>query len=68
MSPPSHNFVVIAPMIMKFCTSIKLDIFYTTVAKKFVTSLLLHNYDVITCILATCRPKLQMLVTPKPFG
>ena len=46
-----HNFVVIAPMIMKFDTGIKLDVFYTKVTKKFVTSLLLRNYDVITCIL-----------------
>ena len=49
---PHHNFAVIAPMIMKFATDIKLDVFYTMVAKKFVTSLLLRNYDVITCILA----------------
>ena len=49
---PHHNFVVLAPMIMKFGTSIKLDVFYTMVTKKFVTSLLLRNYDVITCILA----------------
>ena len=49
---PYHNFVVIAPMIMKFGTGIKLDVLYTIVTKKFVTSLLLHNYDVITCILA----------------
>ena len=34
---PHHNFVIIAPMIMKFCTDIKLDVFYTTVTK---------NYDV----------------------
>ena len=47
-----HNFVVIVPMIMKFGTGIKLDVFYTMVTKKFVTSLLLRNYDVITCILA----------------
>ena len=52
MSPPHHNFVVIAPMIMKFGTSVKLDVLYTMVTKKFVTSLLLHHYDVITCILA----------------
>ena len=26
---PHHNFVVIAPMIMKFGTGIKLDLFYT---------------------------------------
>ena len=47
-----HDFVVIAPMIMKFSTSIKLDVFYTMGTKKFVTSLLLRNYDVIACILA----------------
>ena len=28
-----HNFVVVAPMIMKFGTSIKLDVFYTMVTK-----------------------------------
>ena len=50
--PPHHNFVVIAPIIMKFGTDIKLDVFYTIVTQKFVTSLLLRNYDVITCILA----------------
>ena len=50
--PPYHNFVVIAPMIIKFGTDIKLDLFYTMVTKKFVRSLLLRNYDVITCILA----------------
>ena len=53
-------------MIMKFGTGIKLDVFYTMVTKTFVTSLLLHNYDVITCILADGRPKFQMLITPKP--
>ena len=38
----SHqNFVVIAPMIVKFGIGIKLDVFYTMVSKKFVTSLLL---------------------------
>ena len=31
MRAPHHNFVVIAPMIMKF--SIKLDVFYTMVTK-----------------------------------
>ena len=30
---PHHNFVVIAPMIMKFCTGVKLDVFYTMVTK-----------------------------------
>ena len=49
---PHHNFVVTAPMIMKFHTSVKLDVFYTTVTKIFVMSLLLRHYDVISCILA----------------
>ena len=49
---PHHNFVVIALMIMKFGPGVKLDVFYTMVTKKFVTSLLLRHYDVITCILA----------------
>ena len=31
---PHHNFVVIAQMIMKFGTGIKLSVFYTTVAKR----------------------------------
>ena len=39
-------------MVIQFGTDIKLDVFYTTVTKNFVTSLLLRNYDVITCILA----------------
>ena len=45
-----HNFAVIAQMIMKFGTGIKLYVFYTMLTKKFVTSLLLRNYDAITCI------------------
>ena len=49
---PHHNFVVIALMIMKFGTGVKLDVFYTMVTKKFMTSLLLRHYDAITCILA----------------
>ena len=49
---PYRNFVVIAPMIMKFGTGMKLDVFYTGVANKIVTSLLLRNYDVITYIVA----------------
>ena len=28
-----HNFVVIAPMIMKFGTGVKLDVFHTMVIK-----------------------------------
>ena len=47
---PDHNFVVIVPMIMKFGTGVKPHVFYTVVTKKFVTSLLLRHYDVITCI------------------
>ena len=35
MMAPHHKFVVIAPMIMKFGTGIKLDVFYTMVTKKF---------------------------------
>ena len=52
MRAPHHNFVVIAPMIMKLGTDIKPDVFFTMVTKKFVTSLLFCNYDLITCILA----------------
>ena len=52
MRAPHHNFVVIALMIMKFGTGVKLDVFYTMVTKKIVTSLLLRQCDVITCILA----------------
>ena len=46
---PHHNVVVIDPM--KFGTGVKLDLFYTIVTKMFVTSLLLRNNDIITCIL-----------------
>ena len=52
MRAPHHNFVVMAPMIMKFGIGTKLDVFYTVVTKKYVSSLLLRHYDVITCILA----------------
>ena len=31
---PHHNFVVIASMIMKFDTAVKLDVFYTMVTKQ----------------------------------
>ena len=51
MRGPNHNFVVISPMIIKFGTGVNLDVFFTMVTKKFVTSLLLRNYDVIACIL-----------------
>ena len=50
--PPHHTFVVIAPMIMKFGTDVKLDVFYTMVTKNIVTSLLLRHNDVISSILA----------------
>ena len=33
MRAPYHNFVVIAPMIMKFGTGTWLDVFYTVVTK-----------------------------------
>ena len=33
MRCPHHTFVVIAPMIMKFGTGVKLDVFYTMVTK-----------------------------------
>ena len=52
MRAPRHNFVVIAPMIIKFGTGVKFDVFYTMVTKKIVTSLLLRHYDVITFIIA----------------
>ena len=52
MPLPHHDFVVIAPMIMKFGTGMKLDVFYTMITKKFATSLLLCKYDVIICIFA----------------
>ena len=52
MRVPHHNFAVNAPMIMKFGTGVKLDVFYTMVTKTFVTSQLLRHYDVKTCILA----------------
>ena len=51
MKPPPELYCYIAPMIMKFGTDMKLDVFYTS-ATKIVTSLLLRNYDVMTCILA----------------
>ena len=43
-----HNFVVVALMTLKFGTGIKVDVFNTIVTKKFIKSLLLRNYDVIT--------------------
>ena len=54
-------------MIMKLDAGIKLEVLHTMVTKPFVTSLLLRNYDVITCISLTHRPKFQMLVSPKPL-
>ena len=52
MRTTHHNFVVIVSMIVKFGTCIKLEVFFTMITQKFVTSLLLRNYDVITCIIA----------------
>ena len=49
---PHHNYVVMALMVLKFGTGIKLDILYTMVAKTFLTSVLLRNYDITTFILA----------------
>ena len=40
--PPPHHFVVIAPMIMKFGTGTKLDVFHTMATK----SLWRHYYYV----------------------
>ena len=56
MASTHHNFVVIASMIIKFGTVTQLDVFYTVLTKTFVTSLLLRNYDAITCILADAFP------------
>ena len=50
---PHHYFAIIAPMVIKFGTEMRLDVFYSTMAtKQTVISLVLRNYDVITCILA----------------
>ena len=54
-TPPHNNFVVIAPMIMKFETGMKLDAFYKMETKNCDVNLLLRNYDVITCILANSQ-------------
>ena len=35
MRAPRHNFVVIVPMIMKFGTGVKSDVFYTMVTKNW---------------------------------
>ena len=59
MRAPHHNFVVFAPMITKSGTAMKLDVFWTLATNSFVTSLLLRNYDVITCILANEWAKLS---------
>ena len=51
MRAPHHNFVVIALMIVKFGTAVKLDVFYTTVTKNCDVTTIRH-FDVMTCILA----------------
>ena len=43
---------IITLLLMKFGTCIKLDVFYIMITKNVVTSPLLRNYNVITCILA----------------
>ena len=47
MRAPHHDFVVIAPIIMKFGTGIELDVFYTMATKTCdvttITSLRRHN-------------------------
>ena len=50
MRAPYNNFVI-APMILKFGTGVKLDVFYTVVTKICDMTIIRH-YDVITCILA----------------
>ena len=52
MMSSHHKFVVIVPMIMKFAEVSSLTYSTHLMSKKFVTSRLLHNYDIITCILA----------------
>ena len=42
-------------LLMKFGRGIKFNVFYTMLSKKVVTSLLLRNYDVITCSLVDDR-------------
>ena len=41
---PHHNFVVIVPMIMKFGTCIKLDVFYTMVTKNCDSSTITSDF------------------------
>ena len=54
MRGPNHNFVVIAPMIMKFGTGIKLDGFCNILHNGYenVRDVTVRNYDVISCTLA----------------
>ena len=51
---PCHKFVVVAPMIMKFGTDVRLDEFYTMETKKCdvttITSLSRHNLYFSQCI------------------
>ena len=68
MLVPHHNLVVFAPMTTIFATVIERDVLHIMVTKIFVTLSLLHNYDVITCIYETHRPKFQTLVISEPFA
>ena len=52
MRATHHNFVVIASMVTKFTTDIKLDCTLHNGKRRLVMLLLLRNYNVITCILA----------------
>ena len=53
MRAPHHKYVVvIASVIMRFGTGVKLDVFYAMVAKYSLMPLLLHHYEAITCILS----------------
>ena len=47
-----RNFFVHAPTIMKLGTDMELNVLHTMVTKRFVTMLLLRNYDAITGIYA----------------
>ena len=52
MIVPNHNFVVIAPMILKFGTAMKLEVFYTMAPKNLYRFYYCVSLYVITCILA----------------
>ena len=47
-----NNFLVYATILIKFGRDMELDVFYTISIQKFVMSLRLRNYDVITRVFA----------------